>query len=145
MKALNAVQRVVMLLLLIPVVAIILDTILRAFDAREGNAIVDAVRSTADRFILEPFTNVFPDQTYLQTAAVALAGYGVITLLVVALFRALRSLVASKPAPKAPPAPAKRPAPEKKAEADSPKTSETSETSKTSESTAGDSAETKKS
>ena len=103
MRVLNAIQRLLMLLLLIPVVAIILDTILRAFNAREGNPIVDAVRSAADTFILSPFTDVFPDQSYLQTAAVALAGYGVITLLVVFLFRGLRSLVASRPAPKTPP------------------------------------------
>lgn len=109
MRVLNAIQRVILLLLLIPVVAIILDTILRAFDAREGNAIVDAVRSAANSFILAPFTDVFPDQSYLQTAAVALAGYGVITLLVVFLFRGLRSLVSARPAPKTPPpAPAPR-------------------------------------
>ena len=125
MRVLNAIQRVLMLLLLIPVVAIILDTILRAFDAREGNPIVDAVRSVADRFILDPFTDVFPDQSYLQTAAVALAGYGVITLLVVFLFRGLRSLAKSRPAPKAAPAPSPRSAPTQSA----PAASASSETS----------------
>lgn len=111
-----------MYLLLIPVVAIVLDTLLRAFKAREGNPIVDGVRSVADRFILDPFTDVFPDQSYLQTAAVALAAYGILTLLVVALFRGLRSLVASASGPnkgKPPPQPERRP----KAKSDSGDTS----------------------
>ena len=100
-----------MLLLLVPVVAILLDTVLRAFNARSANPIVARIRSTANVFILEPFTSMFPDQTYLQTAAVALAGYGVITLLVVAVFRVLRMAAKPRSAPKsAPPAPVRRPA-----------------------------------
>ena len=98
MRAVNAIQRVIMYLLLVPVLAICLDTLLRAFSAQEGNPIVDAVRSAADTFIFEPFRTVFPDQTYLQTALVALAGYGIITLIVVALFRGIRSAVAARPA-----------------------------------------------
>jgi len=98
-----------MLVLLVPVVAILLDTVLRAFNARSGNPIVAPIRSTANVFILEPFTSMFPDQTYLQTAAVALAGYGVITLLVVALFRVLRTAAKPRSAPKsAPPSPVRR-------------------------------------
>lgn len=100
-----------MLALLVPVVAILLDTVMRAFNARAGNPIVSRIRSTANVFILEPFTSMFPDQTYLQTAAVALAGYGVITLLVVALFRVLRMATKPRSAPKsAPPSPVRRPA-----------------------------------
>lgn len=97
MRVISGVQRVIMYLLLIPLVAIGLDTLLRAFDAQEGNPIVDGVRRAADTAILEPFRTVFPDQSYLQTALVALAAYGVLTLLVVALFRGLRSLVGSRP------------------------------------------------
>lgn len=98
MRAINAVQRVIMYLLLVPVLAIVLDTLLRAFSAQEGNPIVDTVRSAADTFIFETFRTVFPDQTYVQTALVALAGYGIITLIVVALFRGIRSAVSSRPA-----------------------------------------------
>ena len=97
MRAVNAVQRVIMFLLLVPVLAICLDTLLRAFSAQEGNPIVDTVRSAADTFIFETFRTVFPDQTYVQTALVALAGYGIITLIVVALFRGIRSAVAARP------------------------------------------------
>lgn len=86
-----------MYLLLIPVLAICLDTLLRAFDAQEGNPIVDGVRTAADTFIFDTFRTVFPNQTYVQTALVALAGYGIIALIVVALFRGLRSAVASRP------------------------------------------------
>lgn len=95
MRAINAVQRVIMLLLLVPVLAICLDTLLRAFNAQEGNPIVDGVRTAADTFIFETFRTVFPDQTYVQTALVALAGYGIITLIVVFVFRGIRSAVAS--------------------------------------------------
>ena len=95
MRAINAVQRVIMLLLLIPVLAICLDTLLRAFNAQEGNPIVDSVRSAADTFIFDMFRTVFPDQSYLQTAVVALAGYGIITLIVVFVFRGIRSAAAS--------------------------------------------------
>lgn len=97
MRAINAIQRVIMYLLLIPVLAICLDTLLRAFDAQEGNPIVDSVRTAADTFIFETFRTVFPDQSYVQTALVSLAGYGIITLIVVLAFRGVRSAVASRP------------------------------------------------
>ena len=97
MRAVTTIQRIIMYLLLIPVLAICLDTLLRAFSAQEGNPIVDTVRSAADTFIFETFRTVFPDQSYVQTALVALAGYGIITLIVVALFRGIRSAVAARP------------------------------------------------
>lgn len=97
MRAVNAIRRTLMLLLLVPVVAICLDTLLRAFDAQEGNLIVDTVRAVADTFIFDTFRTVFPDQSYVQTAVVALAGWGIITLIVVAVFRGIRSAVAARP------------------------------------------------
>jgi hypothetical protein len=97
MRAINAVQRLVMYLLLIPVLAVIFDTLLRAFNAQEDNPIVATVRTVADTFIFETFRTVFPDQTYVQTALVTLAGYGIITLIVVAVFRGIRSGVAAVP------------------------------------------------
>lgn len=97
MRVLNAVQRTVMLLLLVPVVAICLDTVLRAFGARPRNPIVSTVRSVRDWFVLQAFTDVFPDQNYWQTALVALAAYGVLALVVVSVFRALRSALSARP------------------------------------------------
>ncbi len=108
MRVLNAVQRIVMLLLLIPVLIIILDALLAAFGAREGNVIVKQVDELADTFMLRPLRNVFPKQTDLQDAIVTLAALGLLVLVVVFVFRALRSVVGSKP-PKPRPAPAPKP------------------------------------
>jgi hypothetical protein len=97
MRAINAVQRLVMYLLVVPVLAVCSDTLLRAFNAQEDNPIVAAVRTAADIFIFDTFRTVFPDQTYVQTALVTLAGYGIITLIVVVVFRGIRSAAAAVP------------------------------------------------
>ena len=97
MRVLNAVQRLLLLLLLIPVLAICLDTLLRAFGAQKTNPIVAGVRDFANIFLIEPFKTVFPKQSYLQDALVALAAFGVLALLIVFLFRGLRALAGSRP------------------------------------------------
>lgn len=102
-----------MLLLLIPVIAICLDTLLRAFKAQRDNPIVSGVRKVANIFIIEPFKTVFPDQSYLQNAAVALAAFGILALLIVFLFRGLRSMVGTKP-PKVHSQPTPKPKPKPK-------------------------------
>lgn len=104
MRILASVQRVVMLLLAVPPVAIALNALLRAMEAQRDNPIVAAVRGVAEFFILESFTTVFEDQSYMQTAVVALIGWGVIALLVLGLFRAVRSAAASRPPKVQPPA-----------------------------------------
>lgn len=109
MRALNAVRRILLLLLLIPVIAIALNALLLAFGAQQRNPIVKAVRDVARFFILDPFRTVFPDQGYVQTALVSLAAYGILALLVVFLFRGLRSMVSTKP-PRVRSEPAKKPA-----------------------------------
>ena len=103
MRALNTVQRVLMVLLLIPVAAVSFNVLLRALGAQRSNPIVSTVRSTANVFILDPFTDVFPKQSYLQDGMVAVVGYGLIALLIVGIFRLLRSLLALRPARPAPP------------------------------------------
>lgn len=110
MRALNAVRRILLLLLLIPVIAIALNALLQAFGAQAGNPIVKTVRQVARYFILDPFRTVFPDQGYVQDALVALAAYGILALLIVFLFRGLRSVVSAAP-------PRVRTEPEKKAPA----------------------------
>ena len=109
MRALNAVRRILLLLLLIPVIAIALNALLTAFGAQEKNPIVSAVRDVARFFIIDPFRTVFPDQGYVQTALVALAAYGILALLIVFLFRGLRSMVSTKP-PRVRSEPTKKPA-----------------------------------
>jgi hypothetical protein len=110
MRILNAVRRLLLLLVLIPVVAICLDTLLRMFGARPRNPIVAGVRDFARVFIIEPFRTVFRDQSPYQDAAVALVAYGLLALLIVFLFRGLRSMVSARP-PRPQPAPAAKPAP----------------------------------
>lgn len=127
MRVLNAIQRVLLLLLLIPVIAICLDTLLRAFKAQATNPIVSGVRNVANVFVIRPFKTVFVDQNYVQDAAVALAVFGLIALLIVFLFRGLRSLVSARP-PRVRSAPAAQTAPTaKKAPADTAAPAQTTE------------------
>lgn len=79
--------------LLVPVGVIVLDTILAAFNAQETNPIVGAIDSFADAFTFEVFETMFPRQSYVQTALVALAVYGVVAVLVVLLFKVLRAVL----------------------------------------------------
>src|SRR3712207_7453722 len=48
------------------------------FRSQSGNPIVDAVSGLADSFTFEAFETMFPRQSYLQTALVSLAVYGVV-------------------------------------------------------------------
>jgi hypothetical protein len=130
MRVLNAVRRVLLLLVLIPVVAICLDALLLILGARRGNPIVAGVRDFAQVFILEPFRTVFRNQSPYQDAAVALVAYGLLALLIVFLFRGLAAMVGSRP-PRAQPAPAAKPAP-KPAPAATPAAEQTKTTDDTS-------------
>ena len=101
LKTLDLLQRVVLYALLVPVVVIILNAILSAFNAQRGNPIVDSIRALADSFTFESFETMFPRQSYIQTALVSLAVYGVVVLLVVVIFRVLRSVITSASRPSA--------------------------------------------
>lgn len=108
MRVLNAVQRIIMLLLLIPVVVICLNALLRTLNAQEDNAIVSAVREARDTFVLPIFKTVFAGRNPLQDEIVTLAAIAVVALAVIFLFRFLRSLAGTK-APKQRSAPAAKP------------------------------------
>lgn len=97
MRVLNAVRRLLLLLVLIPVVAICLDALLRMFGARPRNPIVSGVRDVADTFILDPFTTVFRDQSPYQDAMVSLVAYGLLALLIVFVFRGLSAMMSARP------------------------------------------------
>ena len=118
MRVLNAVRRILLLLVLIPVLAIVLSTLLRAFKAQRSNPIVSSVRDFANIFIIEPFRTVFPDQTYLQDALVALAAFGLLALLIIFVFRGLRAMVGARPPRvRTAPTPAAAPAPPRRTDA----------------------------
>lgn len=111
MRILNTLQRIAMLIfVLIPVAAICLNVVLTALGAQRSNAIVSAVHKTANFFIIGPFEDVFADQNYVQDAAVALVGYAILALLIVAVFRALRSVASTARPPSRPAADSGRPA-----------------------------------
>lgn len=98
MRALNAIRRALLLLLLIPVVAIALDALFVAVDAQKSNPIVRFVADVADYFIVPAFTDVFAKkQSNLQTAFVALVAYGILALIIVAVFKLLASLFSARP------------------------------------------------
>lgn len=97
MRVLNAVRRVLLLLVMIPVIAIVLDTLLQAFNARPRNPIVSTVHDFANIFIIDAFKTVFPEQGYVQNALVALAAFGVLALLIIFIFRGLRAMVGARP------------------------------------------------
>lgn len=128
MRVLNAVQRVLLLLVAIPAIVIVVDIVLRMIKARSSNPIVAGIRSFAGTFILKPYKDVFapaPKQSPLQDAIVALAALGLLALVIIFVFRALRAMVGarrprvqpaagkSKPTSSSSPAPA---APEHKTE-----------------------------
>ena len=138
MRVLNAVRRVLLLLVLIPVVAICLDVLLRMFGARPRNPIVAGVRDFANVFIIPPFETVFRNQSPYQDAAVALVAFALLALLIVFLFRGLRAMVSTRP-PRPQPAPAAKPAP-KPAPATKPASDTTAPTATTPAATADTSA-----
>lgn len=131
MRVLNALQRIIMVLLLIPVIIIGLHALLRALNAQRGNPIVDTVRQARDAFVLPIFRTVFAGRNPLEDEIVTLVAIGVVALAVVFLFRALRSLVGTRPPkPQQRSAPAPKP-PTAKKEAAKPSTTESSPDSET--------------
>lgn len=110
MRVLNAVKRILLLLLAIPAIAIVVDMILQAIDAQKSNPIVRGIDSFAGRFILPEFQDVFArraKQTDFQDGLVALIALGLLALIIVFVFRALRAMASARPprksgAPKAP-------------------------------------------
>ena len=105
MRLLNALRRIILLLLAIPVVIICLHALLRALGAQRQNPIVSAIRGARDQFVLPVFRTVFAGRSPLRDEIVTLVAIGVVALAVVFLFRALASMVGTRP-PRTRPAPA---------------------------------------
>ena len=97
MRTLNAARRIILLLLLIPVVFIFLNAVLRSLGAQQRNPIVSSVRRGAEFFIIEPFRTVFGQQSYVQDAVVSLVCFGVLALVIVAVFKGLQSAASARP------------------------------------------------
>jgi hypothetical protein len=94
-KFLDVAQRVVLGALLVPVVIIVMDAALTFFEGREDNEIVGFFGDNAETLTPIPVEDMFADQADWQTALLALIAYGIVALMFLLLFKALRAVVAS--------------------------------------------------
>lgn len=91
-KTLDVLRSVLLWLLVVPVVVIVVDAALTYLEGRPGNAIVGFFSDSAELLTPLPVQNVLDDQTYWQTALLAVLAYALVAVLFVVLFRALRRL-----------------------------------------------------
>lgn len=91
-RMLDVIESVLLWLIAVPVVVIVVDTALTFFEGRPGNPIVAFFSDGADALTPVPVEDLLVDQTYWQTALLALAAYALVVVLFVVLFRALRKL-----------------------------------------------------
>lgn len=92
MRVINAIRRLVLVVLAVPVMAIILDTVFRYFDAQAANPVISTVRRVQGAVTPPVVLWMFPDQQYYQTAALALAFYGILVLVVMVVFRLIAAI-----------------------------------------------------
>ncbi len=96
MRVLDILQRVVLAVAVaLPVLFVVTDSALRAFNARPENEIVAFVRRGAETVVPEPFTTMFEDQQVWQTLLLALIAYALLAILIVAVFEGLGSAIES--------------------------------------------------
>jgi hypothetical protein len=89
---LNAAERLVLGLLVIPVAFLALDALVRFFDGRETNTAVNFLRSGAQTFTPGLVTRTFTDAGPFQVAGLAMVAWGIIAAFAVFVFIALRKL-----------------------------------------------------
>lgn len=94
-KMLDVLRSVLLWLLVVPVVAIVVDAALTFLEGRPENAIVAFFSDSAELLTPLPVRDLLTDQTYWQTALLAVLAYGLVAVLFVVLFRALRRLAAA--------------------------------------------------
>lgn len=102
MRVINALKRLALLVLAVPVLAIILDTVFQRFHAQIANPVVRTVRQVHTAVTPPVVRWMFPDQQYYQTAALALAFYGILVVVVVVLFGLIAAIAARMPKPRTP-------------------------------------------
>jgi multisubunit Na+/H+ antiporter MnhG subunit len=90
MSTWNGTSRVIYSILLAILGFIGLDTLLRALQANEGNAIVGFVRAVAN-VLLAPFDDVFLDQNFLLTALIAVLFYSLIAAILIVILGAIEN------------------------------------------------------
>lgn len=94
MRIVDETERIVLLVVPgIGALVIVLHAALQLLGAQPANPLVSGVAAAADRATLDVLTTVFPAQSELQTAALALAPWGIGGLVVVLIFRFIRAAV----------------------------------------------------
>lgn len=91
-KMLDVLRAVLLWLLVVPVVVTVVDAALTYLEGRPGNAIVAFFSDSAELLTPLPVQSVLDDQTYWQTALLAVLAYALVAVLFVVLFGALRRL-----------------------------------------------------
>ncbi|MGH3924109.1 MAG: hypothetical protein ACRDTT_14795 [Pseudonocardiaceae bacterium] len=94
MRVINALRRLTLVVLAVPVLAIVIDTVFRYFHAQAANPVVGTVRQVQSAVTPPVVLWMFPDQQYYQTAALALAFYGILVLGVTVVFRLIAAVAA---------------------------------------------------
>lgn len=94
-KTLDVLRSVLLWLLVVPVVVIVGDAALTYLEARPGNAIAAFFSDNAELLTPLPVRDLLTDQTYWQTALLAVLAYALVAVLFVVLFAALRRLAVS--------------------------------------------------
>lgn len=94
MRIVDEAERIALLIVAgVPAVVIVLHAVLALLDANPVNPLVEAVATGADRVTYDPLETVLQDQHVLQTAALALAPWGVVAGAVAVVFRFIRAVV----------------------------------------------------
>jgi hypothetical protein len=92
MRVIKAAKRLVLLVLAVPVLAIILDTVFRYFHGQVANPVIRTVRQIQRAVTPPVMLWMFPNQQYYHTAALVLAFYGILILAVMAFFRLITAI-----------------------------------------------------
>lgn len=94
MRVIEVLQRIVLVVLVgIPVIVILIDGMLRGLDAQEDNPVVAAISDTAELLTPEVLTTFFEDQSHWQTVLLTLVAYGLLAILIVAVFAVIERAV----------------------------------------------------
>lgn len=89
-------RRITLYLLTLPVALIVVDAVLRFFDAQLSNSLVRRIYALEDRLTLDILDTIVADQRFLQTAAFNLLFWGIVVAFVIALLRLLDSAFSRK-------------------------------------------------
>ncbi len=91
MGLIGVTRRITLYLLTVPVALIVLDAVLRFFDAQLSSALVRRIYALEDRLTPDALDTIVADQSFLQTAAFNLLFWGIVVAFVIALLRLLES------------------------------------------------------